>query len=157
MTDIERVHLFLRQVRRRALLVFGLRAAGFTAAAMLATVLLLALTATWIGPAASWSAVTVMALLALLLSGFGLVWGLPARRLRSPRAMAAFAGQRHPPLASDLMSAVELDVEDHQQQPSRVGSPPASPAAHHRGRVWEPSEGSHTRRRSGVELRVVPI
>ena len=143
MTDIERVHLFLRQVRRRALLVFGLRAAGFTAAAMLATVLLLALTATWIGPAASWSAVTVMALLALLLSGFGLVWGLPARRLRSPRAMAAFAGQRHPPLASDLMSAVELDVEDHQQQPSRVGSPPSSPAAHHRGREWEPSQGSH--------------
>jgi len=30
MTDIERVRLFLRQVRRRALLVFGLRAAGFT-------------------------------------------------------------------------------------------------------------------------------
>jgi tetratricopeptide (TPR) repeat protein len=25
----------------------------------------------------------------------------------------------------------------------RVGSPPASPAAHHRGRVWEPFEGSH--------------
>ncbi len=25
----------------------------------------------------------------------------------------------------------------------RVGSPPASPAAHHRGRVWEPSQGSH--------------
>ena len=27
--------------------------------------------------------------------------------------------------------------------PSRVGSPPALPAAHHRGRVWEPFEGSH--------------
>jgi hypothetical protein len=26
---------------------------------------------------------------------------------------------------------------------SRVGSPPASPAAHHRGRVWEPFQGSH--------------
>ncbi len=26
---------------------------------------------------------------------------------------------------------------------SRVGSPPASPAAYHRGRVWEPSQGSH--------------
>ena len=27
----------------------------------------------------------------------------------------------------------------------RVGSPPASPTAHHRGRVWEPSQGSHFR------------
>ena len=26
---------------------------------------------------------------------------------------------------------------------SRGGSPPASPAAYHRGRVWEPSQGSH--------------
>ncbi len=26
---------------------------------------------------------------------------------------------------------------------NRVGSPPALPAAHHRGRVWEPSQGSH--------------
>jgi formate C-acetyltransferase len=29
------------------------------------------------------------------------------------------------------------------RQASRVGSPPASPAADHRGRVWEPFEGSH--------------
>jgi hypothetical protein len=28
---------------------------------------------------------------------------------------------------------------------SRVGSPPASPAANHRGRVWEPFQGSHIR------------
>jgi len=27
--------------------------------------------------------------------------------------------------------------------PSRVGSPPALPAADHRGRAWEPSQGSH--------------
>jgi leucyl-tRNA synthetase len=27
--------------------------------------------------------------------------------------------------------------------PSRVGSPPAPPAADHRGRAWEPSQGSH--------------
>ena len=26
---------------------------------------------------------------------------------------------------------------------SRVGSPPALPGAHHRGRAWEPSQGSH--------------
>ena len=33
----------------------------------------------------------------------------------------------------------------------RVGSPPASPAADHRGRVWEPSQGSHVSR---TEIRV---
>ena len=101
MTDIERVRLFLRQVRRRALLMFGLRTAGFTVAAMLATLLLLGLMAAWIGPATSWSAVTVVTLLTLLLSGLGLGLGLPARRLRPMRSVAAFAGQRHPPLASD--------------------------------------------------------
>ena len=30
--------------------------------------------------------------------------------------------------------------------PDRVGSPPALPAADHRGRAWEPSEGSHVDR-----------
>ena len=33
---------------------------------------------------------------------------------------------------------------------SRVGSPPASPAAHHRGRAWEPSQGSHVKRASSI-------
>ena len=32
---------------------------------------------------------------------------------------------------------------------ARVGSPPALPAAHHRGRVWEPSQGSHVNTRVG--------
>ena len=118
MTDIERVRLFLRQVRRRALLVFGLRAAGFTAAAMLTAVLLLGLTATWIGPATSWRTVTILILLTLLLVGLAMLWGLPARRLRSMRALAAFAGERHPPLASDLLSAVELDVGDDHELPN---------------------------------------
>ena len=123
MTDIERVRLFLRQVRRRALLVFGLRTAGFTVAAMLATLLLLGLIAYWIGPATSWPATTVVTLLALLFAGLGLGLGLPVRRLRSMRAVASFAGQRHPPLASDLLSAVELDVGDERELPN--GASPA--------------------------------
>jgi hypothetical protein len=109
MNNIERVRLFLRMVRRRALLVLGLRAAGFTAAAMLAGLMLLGLVASWIGPATSWLRVTILVLLAFLLSGLGLGLGLPLRRLRSMRAIAAYAGRRHPPLASDLLSAVELD------------------------------------------------
>jgi hypothetical protein len=118
MTDIERVRLVLRQVRRRALLVFGLRTAGLTAAAMLTALLLLGLMASWIGPATFWLAVTILTLLTLLLLGLGFGLGLPARRLRSMRAVAAFAGQRHPPLASDLLSAVELDVQELPNSPS---------------------------------------
>jgi signal transduction histidine kinase/DNA-binding LacI/PurR family transcriptional regulator/ActR/RegA family two-component response regulator len=34
---------------------------------------------------------------------------------------------------------------EFERYPSRVGSPPASPAAHHRGRAWEPFQGSHIR------------
>ena len=33
---------------------------------------------------------------------------------------------------------------------SRVGSPPASLAAHHRGRVWEPFQGSHVSAMGGA-------
>jgi hypothetical protein len=31
----------------------------------------------------------------------------------------------------------------HESVADRVGSQPALPAADHRGRVWEPSQGSH--------------
>jgi len=101
MTDIERVRFFLRQVRRRALLMFGLRTAGFTVAAMLATLLLLGLMAAWIGPATSLVGGDGRDLAHALAFGFGTGLGLPARRLRPMRSVAAFAGQRHPPLASD--------------------------------------------------------
>jgi 3-phosphoshikimate 1-carboxyvinyltransferase len=36
-----------------------------------------------------------------------------------------------------------IDGRQETTRPSRVGSPPALPAAYHRGRAWEPSEGSH--------------
>ena len=39
------------------------------------------------------------------------------------------------------------DAEHDRGFPARVGSPPALLAAHHRGRVWEPFEGSHIIRR----------
>jgi 3-phosphoshikimate 1-carboxyvinyltransferase len=40
-----------------------------------------------------------------------------------------------------LMGAT-VDGRQETTRPSRVGSPPALPAAYHRGRAWEPSEGS---------------
>ena len=41
--------------------------------------------------------------------------------------------------------------------PSRVGSPPASTAAHHRGRVWEPSQGSHLKLAARVRRLVLSL
>ncbi|HJX54843.1 MAG TPA: AmmeMemoRadiSam system protein B, partial [Polyangia bacterium] len=55
---------------------------------------------------------------------------------------AAVAGMFYPGEAKQLAAAVEAYLADARPA-SRVGSPPASPAAHHRGRVWEPFEGSH--------------
>ncbi|HEX7597998.1 MAG TPA: DUF4175 family protein, partial [Polyangia bacterium] len=110
MNDVERVRVFLRLVRRRALLVLGLRAAGFTAGAMVVGVMVLALVASSVGPAPTWWRTTVLLSLALLSLGMGVGLGLPARRLRSWRAVAVHAGRRHPPLASDLLSAVEIDA-----------------------------------------------
>jgi hypothetical protein len=49
----------------------------------------------------------------------------------------------YPGEAKRLAAAVEAYLADARTAHTRVGSPPAPPAAHHRGRVWEPSQGSH--------------
>ena len=36
------------------------------------------------------------------------------------------------------------------EETNRVGSPPASPAADHRGKEWEPSQGSHQKLNAGI-------
>ena len=68
------------------------------------------------------------------------------------KASALFAPVEHPSAMLSLdnvFSTEELRAWLGRLQRgvgSRVGSPPASPAprvAHHRGRVWEPFEGSH--------------
>ncbi len=109
MSEADRVRRFLSLVRRRAILVAALRATGFTAAAVFGSLFLLSLGASAVGPAASWPAVTWSVLLCLVTAGVVLWLGLPAHRLRSTRGVARFAGERHPALASDLVSAVELD------------------------------------------------
>jgi DNA-binding LacI/PurR family transcriptional regulator/signal transduction histidine kinase/ActR/RegA family two-component response regulator len=45
---------------------------------------------------------------------------------------------------------------EFERYPSRVGSPPASPAAHHRGRAWEPFQGSHIRAAPNVARSGTP-
>lgn len=129
MSEIERIRAFLRSVRRRALLASGLRAGGLTLAGVLAALLVLALGAVQIGPAAFWPTVTTLVL--ILLTGVGVALGavVPRRRFRSPRAVAALVGKRHPPLASDLISAVELDVPADQPTP-HGGSPALAQAFH---------------------------
>jgi hypothetical protein len=111
MEEVETIRRFLRAVRRRATLEAGLRAGSLTTAAILASVLVLSLCAVRTGPATFWPTLTVVVL--LILTGAGLALGclVPLRRLRSDGAVARFVGRRHPPLASDLLSAVELRVD----------------------------------------------
>ncbi len=86
----------------------AIETAGFGAAAMIAVLLGLAAAAAAVGPAGFWPTVTTGALVALVLAA--VVAGVlrPARHLRGERAAARRAGTLVPPLASDLLSAVEL-------------------------------------------------
>lgn len=106
----DRISAFLTAVRRRAIRESVLKATALTAAALLLAVLALALLAVRLGPATFWPSVTALVLLLLTVAGVGLGWVVPARRLRSSRAVATLVGRRHPAVASDLLSAVELDV-----------------------------------------------
>jgi hypothetical protein len=117
MEEVERIRLFLRAVRRRALLTAGLQAGGFTSAAILLALLVLASFAVRVGPATFWPSVTVGVLLILTLVGLGLGCIGPLRRLRSEREVARYVGRQYPPLASDLLSAVELAVPAGQPIP----------------------------------------
>lgn len=129
MSEIERIRHFLRAVRRRALIMAGLRAGSFTGVAILAVIVVLGLFAARVGPASFWPTVTIALLLLLTLGGLMLGWARPALRLRTEHAVARFVGQRHPPLASDLVSAVELAVAEGTPVP-HGGSPGMTRAFH---------------------------
>ncbi len=108
MSEIQRIHLFLRAIRRRAHLETWLRVGGITLSVVLASLLVLALCATSVGPAHFWPSVTATVLLILTLGGVAFAAFGPARALRSERRLAQLVGRRHPAVASDLLSAVEL-------------------------------------------------
>jgi hypothetical protein len=114
MSEIDRIRGFLRGVRRRAYWEASLRLGGITLTTMLLTLLLMALCASHIGPAGFWPRVTFTVLTILTLLGVGAGAFGPIRRLRSELGVARFVGRRHPPLASDLVSAVQLS---HAEQP----------------------------------------
>jgi predicted nucleic acid-binding Zn-ribbon protein len=108
MSEIERIRGFLRTVRRRAYWEAFLRVGGLTLTAMILALLIMSLCAAHIGPATFWPKVTLTVLIILTLLGASAAALGPWRRLRSERAVAAYVGRSHPPIASDLLSAVEL-------------------------------------------------
>jgi hypothetical protein len=108
MTELDRIRTFLAALRRRLVVRAVIETAGFGAAVAVAALLALAAAAAAVGPAGFWPTLTTIALAAL---GLGAVaWGVlrPARLLRDDRAAARRAGVLVPPLASDLLSAIEL-------------------------------------------------
>ena len=112
MNELERIQSVLVAMRRRTLLRAALQTAGFGLAAMLVALLALSLSASAVGPAGFWPLLSVVVLAALGLGA--LVVGLlrPARRLRGDRAAAGLVSRLYPPIASDLVSAVELGSPD---------------------------------------------
>ncbi len=109
MTGSAGIRDFLAAIRRRLLLRAGLQAAGYGAAALLLALALLGVAAASVGPAGFWPVVTTIVLSAatLVVLGYGLL--RPARALRDDLTAARRAGVLLPDLASDLLSAVELD------------------------------------------------
>jgi hypothetical protein len=108
MTDSERIHSFLRQARSRALLETGIRTGGHAFAFLVLAFLVLALVAAATGPAVSWPYVALGTIAACVAGGIALGFVRPARVLDRPSAVARLVGEQRPPLASDLLSAVEL-------------------------------------------------
>jgi hypothetical protein len=108
MTDSERILSFLRQARSRALLETGIRTGGHAFAFLVLAFLVLALVAAATGPAVSWPYVALGTIAACVAGGIALGFVRPARVLDQPSAVARLVGKQRPPLASDLLSAVEL-------------------------------------------------
>jgi hypothetical protein len=108
MSELERIRTFLAALRRRLVLRAVVETAGFGAAAGAVILLALAAAAAAVGPAGFWPTVTTIALAALALGAVAIGVLRPARLLRDDRAAARRAGALVPPLASDLLSAIEL-------------------------------------------------
>jgi hypothetical protein len=108
MSELDRIRTFLAALRRRVLVRAVIETAGVGAAVVAVALLGLAVAATAVGPAGFWPALTIVALAALALGAATLGVVRPARRLGDDRATARRAGVLVPPLASDLLSAIEL-------------------------------------------------
>ncbi len=112
MAEADAIRGFVAAVRRRLLLRSGLSAAGWGTAALGVALGGLGLCAAAVGPAGFWPTFTVVAIAILAATAF--VFGVvrPANELRSNQAAARRAGALAPALASDLLSAIELEEVD---------------------------------------------
>jgi hypothetical protein len=108
MSELQRIQGFLAAMRRRLLMRAAIETAGFGAALLAFCLLALAVVASATGPAGFWPTVTVVAMAALAIGAVAMGVLRPARQLRDDHAAAKRAGTLVPPLASDLLSAVEL-------------------------------------------------
>ena len=95
-------------MRRRLLVRAAIETAGFGAALLAVCLLALAAAASAVGPAGFWPTVTAVTLAALALGAMVMGVLRPARQLRDDHAAARRAGTLVPPLASDLLSAIQL-------------------------------------------------
>src|SRR4051812_8848733 len=108
MTELQRIRVVLAAMRRRTLLRSAVQAAGFGVAGMLLALLVLAASASAVGPASFWPILTALVLAVLGLGALSLGVVRPARTLRGDRAAARLVARLRPELASDLVSAIEL-------------------------------------------------
>ncbi len=108
MNEFERIRVFLGTVRRRALVEAMLRTGGATGATMVAALLLMAMIASGVGPAAFWPTATFGVMATLVMGGVGLALIRAWRLRRDDRVLAHLVGTQMPELRSDLLSAVEL-------------------------------------------------
>ena len=122
MSEIQKIRGFLQAVRRRATLEAALRWVGATATTALILLLVMALAASRVGPASFWPKLTGTVLTIVTLLGVTALFYSSVRQLRSWRGVAVFVGRRQPPLASDLVSAVELSEQSPDLDPLRGGS-----------------------------------
>ena len=123
MNELQRIQAVLLAMRRRTLLRAALQTAGLGLAAMLLALLGLAASAAAVGPAGFWPLLSVVVLAALGLGALAFGLFRPARQLKSDRAAALLVARLHPPVASDLVSAVELG------QPEAIPPAPDSDSA----------------------------
>jgi hypothetical protein len=130
--ELTRIRGFLRAVRRRVRLRDALHRGALGAGMVLLMLLGLALAASAFGPASFWLPLTATALgLGLVVTAVAGVW-LPRRRLRSDLTAAGVVARLHPPIASDLLSAVELGDVAPPPPPATdqaAPEPPGPPAA----------------------------
>jgi hypothetical protein len=108
MSELDRIRTFLAALRRRVLVRAVIETAGLGAAVVVVALLGLAIAATAVGPAGFWPTLTIVAVAALVLGSATIGVVRPVRRLGDDRATARRAGALVPPLASDLLSAIEL-------------------------------------------------